>query len=254
MNLNGLLQEMTPMLERVGKYQLKAQLEGFGIETKASGIDLVTDIDKQSEKMIIEWLEDHYPGYNILGEESGTRNTDSDYQWIIDPIDGTTNFVHGFPMHCISIGLKHKGERIFGIVEMPKMGYRFHAIKGQGAYLNGKQIGVSKAKNLSEAIISTGFPYTRKEENMNLPYFNKIVNEVAGIRRTGSAACDLCLVAAGMVDGYWEFAINEWDICAGMLLIEEAGGKVTFDTSGKYSLLISGNEAIYEAIASYINT
>lgn len=253
MNYSQILEQIIPIIDEVAAYQLEAKKnQGFGVETKGDNIDYVTDIDHKSEEMIVSGLLKLFPDHAILGEESGSCDKDSDWQWVIDPIDGTTNFVHSYPMHAISVGLKYKGERVLGLVEAPAMNMRFTAIKGQGAYLNGERISVSKTDSLLRSVIATGFPYSRKEANPNLPYFNKIVNEVSGIRRGGSAALDCCFAAAGMVDGYWEFRLNEWDVCAGILMVEEAGGKATWTMKDGDELIIVANETVHDLLADIV--
>lgn len=237
------------MLDDLRTYQLEAIDAGaYTVDSKSSTVDMVTDIDLKSEEKIKATIHGKFPDHIVLGEESGVSEQESDYMWVIDPIDGTTNFVHGYPMHCISVGLKYKGETVLGAVDAPILNMRFTAIKGHGARLNDRPIHVSETDILEQAVIATGFPYSRKTDNMNLPYFVKMVNDVAGIRRSGSAALDLCMVAAGMLDGYWEFALNEWDICAGVLLIEEAGGIVSQHPIGKDTMLIAGNRVVHDLI------
>lgn len=253
MDYQKVLEEVVKIVEKVGAFQLEAKKnQSFSVETKGDDIDYVTDIDRQSEDMIVGMIHDLYPSHSILAEETGVQDKSSDYTWVIDPIDGTTNFVHNYPLHCISIGLKYKNVRVLGLVDLPAVQMRFTAIKDEGAYLNGQAIHVSKTKTLLRSIIATGFPYFRKENNINLPVFNRIVNEVSGIRRSGSAAVDCCFTAAGMVDGYWEYALNEWDICAGLLIIEEAGGVFTETVEGDIPLLIAGNPMIHEALTKAI--
>ncbi len=253
MNYEEIINQIFEIVDEVGAYQLEAKKDqNFSVETKGSNVDFVTDIDKTSEEMIVKRIKAFHPDHSILAEETGMADMDSDYKWVIDPIDGTTNFVHNHPFHCISIGLKYKGETVLGVVDIPTIKMRFSTIKGQGAYLNGEPIKVTDKKTLDRSIIATGFPYSRKEDNMNIPYFLEIVNEVAGIRRGGSAAVDLCFVAAGMLDGYWEFTLNEWDICAGVLLIEEAGGVVTDTIKDGHSLIICGGKTIHDILTSYV--
>lgn len=253
MNKAEVLAKIESIVDEVAIYQLEAKKQhSYTVTVKGDGIDYVTDIDKQSEKMIIEGIQKHYPEHSILAEESGVTDTDSDYQWVIDPIDGTTNYVHNYPMHSISVGLKYKGETILGVVDIPAVGMRFTVIKGKGSYLNKERIQVSNTKDLKSSILATGFPYSRKTDNMNLPYFNAMINNVSGIRRSGSAAVDCCFVAAGMVDGYWEFSLNEWDICAGILLIEESGGKVT-TVNDQYGIrIVTGNEVIHDFLIDFL--
>lgn len=249
MNYQEILNNVKEIVEKVGAFQLEAKRNNdFKVSTKGDNIDYVTDIDLQSEKMIVSALHEKYPDHAILAEESGFTDKSSDYTWVIDPIDGTTNYVHNFPLHSISIGLKHKDETVLGIVELPRVNMRFTAIKGEGAFLNGEHIGVSDTKSLGQSILGTGFPYSRKEDNPNLEYFNDLINDIAGIRRSGSCAVDLSFVAAGMLDGYWEFDINEWDMCAGLLLIEEAGGVHTVTKKHGKTLVITANKAIHDLL------
>jgi len=253
MDYQKVLNNIIELVKEVGAFQLEAKKEqNFTVSTKGDSIDFVTDIDKKSEEMIISRIKELYPDHSVLGEETGMTDMESDYKWVIDPIDGTTNFVHNFPLHCISIGLKYKEVAVIGVVDIPTINMRFTTVRGDGAYLNGEPIKVSKVEFLATSVIATGFPYFRKENNVNLPYFNKIVSNIAGIRRTGSAAIDLCFVSAGMLDGYWEFALNEWDICAGLLLVEEAGGKITETNQDGYPLLICGNHKIHDELVENI--
>lgn len=246
LNLNHLKTEVLTWLKPIGAMQLEGLKSGnLNTQTKTASIDYLTDYDLKSEAMLIEKISSHYPDHDILAEEGGNKQLNGDYRWVIDPIDGTTNYAHGFPFFCISVGLQHRGETVLGIVYAPMLNYSFSAIKGQGAYLNDQPINVSKNATLQRSLVATGFPYSRATDNMNLPYFLKVVNEVSGIRRCGSAALDLCMVAAGMVDAYWEFYLNEWDICAGVLIVTEAGGTVQQIAVDKHTMLLSSNGHIH---------
>lgn len=222
-NLKSIRQNLANFLKEVCEFQLNSR--NFKVETKSSVVDFVTDIDKKSDEMIINFIQKNYPSHQILTEEHGVLGDENEWCWVVDPIDGTTNFIHGYPLHCISIGLKFRGEAVLGMVALPVLGVKFHAIKGGGAFKDSEQIYVSKESKLEKSLIATGFPYSRATHNPNLPYFNKVINKIAGIRRSGSAAIDLCFTAAGYTDAYFEFGINEWDYCAGKLILEEAGGK-----------------------------
>ncbi len=253
MNLDHVLKKVKDWVEEVADYQLKEiKQDRFLVESKGTDVDMVTNVDKHSEEMIVNHIKSTFPDHGILGEESGHYNKKSDYIWVIDPIDGTTNFVHGYPMHCISVGLKYRNETVLGLVLAPVVGYEFYAIKGRGAFLNGKKISVTNRDKMGESVIATGFPYSRRTNNMNLPYFNKIVNEVAGIRRSGSAALDLCMVAAGMLDAYWEFFVNEWDIIAGRLFVEEAGGLVTYVPHEGTMVVVAANKQLHNQLKTII--
>jgi len=202
--------------------------------------DFVTEVDKQAEAVIINTLLKAYPGHAILAEESGTRGK-SDYIWIIDPLDGTTNFMHGFPHFAVSIALQHKGKLQQAVIYDPFRQELFTCSRGDGAYLNERRIRVSKRKNLDGALLGTGFPFG---ESANIDRFIEtcriLMPLTAGIRRAGAATLDLAYIACGRLDGFWEFGLKPWDIAAGALLIEEAGGMVS-DINGGNSFLESGN-------------
>ncbi len=211
------------------------------IQEKKFTWDLVTEADKESEELIINEIIKAYPDHSILSEEAGLHQKGStEYSWIIDPLDGTTNYTHQYPMVSISIALAFQGKPIVGVVYNPILEELFVASLGHGASLNGKKIRVSAVKELERSLLATGFAYDRKEtaEN-NYAEFCHITNISQGVRRGGSAALDLAYVAAGRLDGYWERGLNPWDIAAGVVLIQEAGGKVT-SYEGKELVLESG--------------
>jgi myo-inositol-1(or 4)-monophosphatase len=199
--------------------------------------DLVTAADRAAEKLIRELISEHWPGHDVLGEEQGLTDQGSDYRWYVDPLDGTTNFAHGYPVFCVSMGLERraKGEqaqRIAGVIYDPTRDELFSAAIGSGAHLNGKPMHVSKTAALKESILGTGFPSKKRHKNPNIYFYHQITLRSHGVRRAGSAALDLCNVAAGRFDGFWEFNLNPWDTAAGVLIVEEAGGKVSrFDGS-----------------------
>lgn len=189
--------------------------------------DLVTDADRASEKLITGRIRDLWPGHDIMGEEGTRRDSGSDYKWYVDPLDGTTNFAHGFPVFCVSLGLQFKGELVAGVLYDPTRDELFAAEKGSGAYLNDSPIHVSKTKRLCESLIATGFPSHKRHKNPNIYFYHTITLRSHGVRRAGSAALDLASVAAGRLDGFWEFNLNPWDTSAGVVLVREAGGVVT---------------------------
>jgi myo-inositol-1(or 4)-monophosphatase len=162
-----------------------------------------------------------------VGEEGGRVETGADYRWYVDPLDGTTNFAHGFPVFCVSLGLTYRGERKAGVLYDPTRDELFAAEKGRGAYLNGQRLQVSKTPRLAESLVATGFPSHKRHKNPNIFFYHVVTLRSHGVRRAGSAALDLASVACGRFDGFWEFNLNAWDTCAGLLLVEEAGGKVT---------------------------
>jgi myo-inositol-1(or 4)-monophosphatase len=203
--------------------------------------DFVTEVDKVAETTIIDTLREVYPSHAILAEESGLSEQTSEFQWIIDPLDGTTNFIHGFPQYAISIALTHKGILTHAVVFDPNRNELFTASKGGGAFLNDKRIRVSKCTKLDEALLSTGFPYRVFDHvDAYLAIFKEMSRRCVGIRRPGAASLDLAWLAAGRIDGFWEFGLSPWDMAAGVLLIQEAGGLVS-DLSGESNYLNTGN-------------
>ena len=216
-------------------------VEHLKITTKQHS-DFVTEVDRAAEAAIIDVLREAYPDYGILAEESGASGGDaSEYQWIIDPLDGTTNFIHGFPQYAVSIALLHKGQVVQGVIYDTLRNEMFTASKGGGAFLNERRIRVSKCLKIENALLGTGFPFRMFEHiDAYLGVFKNLTQRASGIRRTGSAALDLAYVASGRLDGFWEFGVYPWDIAAGCLLISEAGGLVG-DLAGGESYLKSGN-------------
>jgi myo-inositol-1(or 4)-monophosphatase len=199
-----------------------------------SAIDLVTATDRESEKGIVDLLRKNFPGHSILAEEqTAITAPGSSYRWIIDPLDGTTNFAHSYPLFAVSIALEHDGEIVVGLVYDPLREERFSAIKRKGALLNDKPIKVSKVAELDKALLATGFPYDHRENvDFYLNFFRAFTRRAQGIRRAGAAALDLCYLACGRIDGFWELKLHAWDTAAGSLIVREAGGAVT-DFSGK---------------------
>lgn len=212
-----------------GKYILANLGKVRQISFKSVQSNLVTEVDHKSEEIIIETLQKDFPDFDILAEESGSTSTkNSEFMWVIDPLDGTTNFAHGLPIFSISIGLIKGNEVIAGVVYDPTRDQMFLAEKGKGAFLNGKKLSVSKTKDIKKALLVTGFPYNI-EENPDRCFERFIImtRNSRAVRRLGSAALDFAYVAAGIFDGFWEVKLNPWDIAAGLLLVREAGGKVT---------------------------
>jgi len=198
--------------------------------------DLVTEADRRSEALIVERLRRHFPGHAVVGEEGGGQRIASDYCWYVDPLDGTTNFAHGFPVFCVTLGLAYRGEVIAGVVYDPTRDELFTAERGAGAYLNSQRIHVSQAASLSESLLATGFPPFASSHDLNIQFYFRFTLLSHGIRRAGSAALDLCTVAAGRFEGFWELKLNPWDKAAGSLLVTEAGGRVTDLTGRPFSL------------------
>ena len=197
-------------------------------------VDLVTEADRASEALIVERLRAHWPEHGIVGEEGTRSDPGADYRWYVDPLDGTTNFAHGFPVFCVSLALVHEEDEQLaaGVLYDPTRDEMFSAERGQGATLNGKSIHVSKTTRLAESLLGTGFPSHKRHRNPNIHFYHQITLRSHGLRRAGSAALDLANVACGRYDGFWEFNLNPWDTAAGVLLVQEAGGRVTrFDGS-----------------------
>lgn len=214
---------------QAGAILLDYAQKGFTIQHKEQAINLVTEADLQAEKLILEMIGKNFSHHQILSEEEGLQDTStSQTKWIIDPLDGTTNFAHGFPMYNVSIGVEHEGKVVIGVVLDPTRNELFHAQEGQGATLNGTPIQVSKTPKLNQALLVTGFAYDiHTAEDNNLKEFCAFALRARGMRRTGTAAIDLCYIAAGRFDGFWELKLNPWDTAAGTLIAKEAGGTVT---------------------------
>ena len=190
--------------------------------------NLVTEIDKNSEELIIGMIRKEYPDHDFLAEESGSHDRKSEYRWIIDPLDGTLNFTHGVPLYSVSIAVEYRGEIVAGVVYEPNLGELFTAEKGKGAFLNQRPISVSKVDRLIESMLVTGFPYTIRDNPDNaVQHFVNMLMKAQGLRRLGSAAVDLAYVACGRFEGFWEVSLNPWDMAAGVLLVQEAGGRFT---------------------------
>src|SRR6201981_94621 len=213
--------------------------QGLKIEYKGDA-DLVTAADRASEALIRERVSKQFPSHDVMGEEQGLNDRGSEYRWYVDPLDGTTNFAHGFPVFAVSMALERRSEneqvRIAGIVYDPTRDELFSAEKGKGAQLNGKPIQVSKISQLKECLVATGFPSHKRHKNPNIFFYHQITLRTHGVRRAGSAALDLCCVACGRFDGFWEFNLNPWDTAAGVLIVQEAGGKVTDMHGGPFQL------------------
>jgi myo-inositol-1(or 4)-monophosphatase len=211
------------------------------VKSKSSEIDLVTEADVASDKLIVEAIRQRYPEHSILSEEGLGEEQAGEFLWLIDPLDGTTNYAHGYPVFSVTIALQREGENVLGVTYDPVRDELFWAEKGQGAYCNGRRLSVSGVVNLRRCLLATGFFYTRASiEDNNLAEFGRIMPRVQGVRRGGSAALDMAYVAAGRLDGYWEFHLSPWDWAAGDLLVREAGGR-TSDVSGQPWRLRSGN-------------
>lgn len=229
--------------------------------SKKGDINLVTEADLASEKLIVERIKSHYPRHSILAEESGeavVSGGDGNWKWIIDPLDGTTNFAHGYPCFCVTIALEHEGEIVLGVTYDPTRDELFAAEKGSGASLNGKKIRVSDTEKLSEALIVTGFPYDFARREDFARHITEFLLKSRGVRRDGSAAIDMAYVACGRFDGFWEEGLNPWDVAAGKLLIEEAGGRVSYYDDSPFSIykppILANNGLIHGEMLEVLRT
>lgn len=230
----------------------------YKITSKSSVNDLVTEVDKLSEASIVKNIRSQFPDHDILSEEAGEMATGSEFKWIIDPIDGTVNYAHGVPVCCVSIALEKSGDMLMGSVFNPFMNEFYFAEKGKGATLNGKAISVSGNENIEKAFLVTGFPYQWEDmKNDPLEVFSHFIKNGLPVRRMGSAAIDLCWVACGRFDGFWEHNLNAWDAAAGYLIVVEAGGKVTNFKGEEYSpyqrRLVATNGKIHQDILKAVN-
>jgi myo-inositol-1(or 4)-monophosphatase len=224
--------------------------------------DLVTAADRAAEVLIRERIKQQWPTHDVLGEEQGLNDQGSEYRWYVDPLDGTTNFAHGYPVFCVSMGLEYlapeqrssgkPGQRVAAVVYDPTRDELFSAEQGKGAQLNGEAIHVSNTTALKECLLATGFPSHKRHKNPNIYFYHQITLHSHGVRRAGSAALDLCNVAAGRFDGFWEFNLNPWDTAAGVLIVEEAGGRVTRFDGAPFELnsreTLASNGLIHEAL------
>ena len=207
------------------------------VSFKKGHFNLVTNVDQEVEELILKEINSNFPNHSVIAEESGMHKKDFAYVWFIDPIDGTTNFAHGYPCFCISIGFSKNGVLEFGLVKNPLTGELYAARKNKGATLNGKPISVSKIKKLKGSLLATGFPYDKKTSRLNnFKNFANLTLRTQGVRRDGAAALDLCYVACGKLDGFWEVRLSPWDVAAGTLIVQEAGGKITDLKGNDYNI------------------
>lgn len=238
-----------------------------GVETEYKGdVDLVTVADRTVEKLIRTRLGEVFPHHGIYGEEGTRERLDAEYRWYVDPLDGTTNFAHGFPQFCVSMGLERRhhgmkpeedGELIAGVVYDPMRDELFAAERGRGTRINGRPAGVSRVPQLAETLLATGFPSRKRHSSPNIHFYQEFTLRSHGVRRAGSAALDLAYVASGRMDGFWEFNLNPWDTAAGILLVEEAGGRVTNFAGGQVRLasdeVLASNGLIHEELVSFFD-
>ena len=247
------LETAARIAREAGELILKFGERRIGFELKGE-FDLVTEADRASERLIVERLLASYPTHSIVAEEGGGQKTSSEYRWYVDPLDGTTNFAHGFPAYNVTMALEKEGELIAGVIFDPLRNEMFEAERGAGARLNGAPIHVSKTSRIEASLVATGFPSRKRHLNVNVHFYYQLAMLSHGVRRAGSAALDLAYVACGRLDAFWEFSLNPWDMAAGVLLIREAGGAVTDMHGGALDLrgphVLADNGMVHDAIVA----
>lgn len=229
--------------------------QALDIHTKLNENDVVTAADKAAERLLIDHIHAVYPDHSILSEESGEESHGvSGYRWVIDPLDGTTNFSQGLPVFCVSIAVEYNGEPVIGVVYAPRLDEFFHAVKGEGAWLNGEAISTGIKTRLEESVVATGFPVDRDRypQDCNVDNVSRVLPCVRGLRRLGAAAVDLCYVAAGFLDGYWEMNLHPWDVAAGLLILQEAGGEYSHFRSDRNVSIVAANPEILPQLSKLI--
>ena len=262
--MNAMLNIAVKAARDAGRFivQSSDRVQDSDIQTKGKH-DYVTEVDKRAENHIIEIIKGAYPDHHFLAEESGSAHNNtkpSDFVWIIDPLDGTTNYIHGIPHYAVSIALEHKGKLEVAVVYDPIKAEEFTAVRGKGAHLNGKRLRVTQQKDLQNALIGTGFPFRSDQEHLMDNYFEqckRMAKATAGIRRAGAASLDLAYVAAGRLDGFWENGLQTWDMAAGILLIQEAGGLISDEVGGhdymKKGNVVCANPKLFKPLLQLLN-
>ena len=239
-----------------GKYALSRVGKVTEISYKSGRNDLVTDVDKKCESIIIGKIKDNFPSHSILAEESGEDVEEKEYLWVVDPLDGTTNYAHGLPIYCTSIGVMLEGNAKFGVVYDPSRDELFSAEEGKGAFLNSERIRVSDTDSVGRSLIATGFAYSVEGKIANLPHLTEMLKYAQAVRRAGSAAIDLCYTACGRFDGFWELGLKPWDTAAAHLIVREAGGKVTSLYEDDFNIFaketVASNGRIHEELISFL--
>jgi myo-inositol-1(or 4)-monophosphatase len=247
----NLIDPMQSMAREAGALLMRYFDQQVKIEYKAEA-DLVTIADRESEALILGRIRAQFPTHDVMGEEGTRIESGSDYKWYVDPLDGTTNFAHGFPVFCVSLGVHFRGRAAAAVIYDPTRDEMFTAELGQGASLNGKPIHVSATSRLADCLIGTGFPSQKRHKNPNIHFYHQLTLRTHGVRRAGSAALDLCNVASGRFDGFWEFNLNPWDTAAGVLIAEEAGARITDFSGGPFQLdsreTLASNGLVHDAL------
>jgi myo-inositol-1(or 4)-monophosphatase len=236
LELNRIKEVAVEAAKEAGQYAFSKIDSAHEVSRKKGFTDLVTEVDKKCESIIIDKIKKEFPSHSILAEESGEHTSEAEYLWVIDPLDGTTNYAHGYPVFCVSIGIMSDEKVRIGVVYDPSRDELFTAEEGKGAFLNDKRIKVSETDSLENSLTATGFAYDIKGKLINLKNFKNMLQKVQAVRRAGSAAIDLCYIACGRFDGFWELGLNPWDTAAGELIVKEAGGKITRLNGTEFSI------------------
>lgn len=256
MNMDKIIQAAREAALKAGR-MLRENI-GKSIEISYKGtVDLVTNFDTQAQRMIFDHLSSCFPDHDYLAEEGLSQNKGAEFRWIIDPLDGTTNYAHHFPVFTVSIALEREGEVVLGLIYDPMREEMFSAVKGKGSFLNGEGIRVSAVDDLNRSLLATGFPYDiRASKVNNITHFNNFLTRVQGIRCCGSAAMDLCYVASGRFDGFWELKLSPWDMAAGALIVQEAGGLISDFQNGEFTIygaeILASNGLIHQQIVEVL--
>src|SRR5712691_13170458 len=248
---NNFVPAMAEVAREAGALLMEYFHQHVKVEYKGE-VDLVTVADRKSEALILQRIQARWPKHDVLGEEGSRIETGSDYHWYVDPLDGTTNFAHGFPVFCVSLAVEYRGRRVAGVIYDPTRDEMFAAELGKGALLNGQPIHVSATSRLAECLVGTGFPSQKRHKSPNIYFYHQLTLRTHGVRRAGSAALDLCNVASGRFDGFWYFNPNPWDTAAGVLIVEEAGGKVSRFNGSAFELdsheTLASNGLVHDAL------
>ncbi len=254
--MNRYLEAAREAAQKAGR-MLRENIDEFSEIFFKGAVDLVTNFDNQSQRIIFQHISTCFPDHDFLAEEGLSKEKGAAFRWIIDPLDGTTNYVHSFPVFCVSIALEGKGEIVLGVVYDPMRDEMFSAVKGGGAFLNGKEIKVSSVDDLDKSLVATGFPYDiRVSDVNNIVHFNNFLPRAQDIRRCGSAAMDLCYVACGRLDGFWELKLMSWDTAAGALIAQEAGGRISDFKNHEFSIfgseILATNDLIHQQMVDVL--
>ncbi len=254
--LRGYLNTAVTAARAAASIQLFERGTDLDVTTKSSDIDLVTRVDAMCEERIRQVIAEAHPGHVVLGEEQG-QDVEGSMRWVVDPLDGTVNYAHGFPFYCVSIALEAEGELVVGVVYDPERDELFSAVKGEGAWLNGRPLAVTTTAMPRQALLATGFAYVEDRMALNVEVFARVMPQVRAVRRPGAAALDICYVACGRLDGFWELGLNPWDVAAGVLIVAEAGGTVTGHDGGSYRLgdpvLVASNGHLHAKLVDLLD-